>query len=260
MIYITPSQATTQLVSLFDPHAPAGLRCFSVLAGPDTGTILTGDPNRPTWAAVWEAGDGTLYFGGAPDESIVGQVVATLRHDGDVLVGFWDGDPLANLLPPDPDYIGSVIEFLDRPADGAGLEAFRGRLPEGHTIRYGDRALLERCLWYDDTVRRHGSAEAFLEKGRVVCLMHDDDILCEAYAGPLVMGVRELGVITHEQYRGRGLATITCAHLIYVCEQSGERTYWNCAAMNVASAAVARKLGYQTEKEYQLRAWFKSGA
>ena len=50
---------------------------------------------------------------------------------------------------------------------------------------------------------------------------------------------------------------VTCAHLIRDCEARGYQTYWNCARQNLASAAVARKLGYRTEKEYRLLAWFK---
>jgi len=60
MIHITPSQVTPQLTALFDPHAPARLRCFSVLAGQDAGKIMTDDPGRPSRGIVWEAGDGTF--------------------------------------------------------------------------------------------------------------------------------------------------------------------------------------------------------
>jgi RimJ/RimL family protein N-acetyltransferase len=36
----------------------------------------------------------------------------------------------------------------------------------------------------------------------------------------------------------------------------GQQTWWNCAKQNVASAALARKLGYRTEREYRVLAWF----
>jgi RimJ/RimL family protein N-acetyltransferase len=44
---------------------------------------------------------------------------------------------------------------------------------------------------------------------------------------------------------------------IRACEGLGYRTYWICARQNRASAAVARKLGFRTEREYRLWAWFK---
>jgi RimJ/RimL family protein N-acetyltransferase len=58
----------------------------------------------------------------------------------------------------------------------------------------------------------------------------------------------------------KGYATITCAHLIQEMEQQGYLTYWNCAKDNQASIALARKLGYQTEKVYRLLAWFRKDA
>jgi RimJ/RimL family protein N-acetyltransferase len=73
------------------------------------------------------------------------------------------------------------------------------------------------------------------------------------------MDIVEMGVTTRAQYQRRGYATLTCAHLIRACEERGYRTYWNCAKQNLASAAVARKLGYRREKVYRLLAWFKSG-
>ncbi|MFL5804101.1 MAG: GNAT family N-acetyltransferase [Roseiflexaceae bacterium] len=61
----------------------------------------------------------------------------------------------------------------------------------------------------------------------------------------------------HEAYRGHGYATITCARLIQACEEQGYETWWDCAKQNVASTALARKLGYQNEREYRVLAWRK---
>jgi RimJ/RimL family protein N-acetyltransferase len=88
-------------------------------------------------------------------------------------------------------------------------------------------------------------------------LMREDEILCEALAGAEIMGIREIGVDTPELYRKRGYATLTCARLIQFCEQQGLQTYWNCNKYNHGSVALARKLGYQTEKEYRLLIWEK---
>jgi GNAT superfamily N-acetyltransferase len=259
MVYIKPGQVRPQFTSLFDPNTPAILRCFAVLAGFDTGKMMSDDPNNPRWGAVWEPGEGGLYLGGALDAATVSHLIATLRQEGEVLVGYRDNDPITKLLPSNPDYVGTAFEFFDRPGDGSGLEAIMRQLPKDLEIRPIDHELFKRTLWYEDTIRRHGDAETFLAKSRAICLMREDTILCEASTGALVKGVRELGVITHEAHRRRGYATMTCAHLIHLCEQAGEVTYWNCSAKNVASAAVARKLGYQTEKTFQF-VWFESKA
>ncbi len=50
---------------------------------------------------------------------------------------------------------------------------------------------------------------------------------------------------------------MTTARLIHEVEALGGQTYWNCAKQNVASAAIARKLGYRVEKEYRCMVWNK---
>ena len=240
----------------FQSQLPANLRCQAVLLGLSPGKILTDNPERPTWAAVWEAGDGILYLGGKLDSQLLERLIVELRRDGEVLVGFWNpDDPLINLLPTNYDWSGSSYDFLDRPLDGSGLEAYQRPLPAGYAIREIDQNLLEGCLWYEDTLRRFGGSEAFFERGKGFCLLHQGEIISEAYAGSAVMGVRELGAITKPEQRGRGYATLVCAQLVHACELAGERTYWNCATTNLASVAVAHKLGYRTIKQFHWLAW-----
>jgi hypothetical protein len=258
MMQINPSQVRPKLKSLFSPAMPASLRCFAVLDGDITGNILTDDPDNPAWGVVRERAHGTVYLGGTIEAAVLTRIVARLRREGDVLIGAWLDDPWPEGLPPNPDYVGHVLEFTDRPNDGMGLEVFLKQIPEGCELCPMDRGLFEQSVWRDDTIRAFGSADRFLEKGVGVCLMRGDEILCQASAGPVAMGLRDMGAITPAPYRGRGYATMTCAHLIQTIEANGYQTYWNCAKQNLASAAVARKLGYRTKKEYKLMAWFKS--
>jgi RimJ/RimL family protein N-acetyltransferase len=109
-------------------------------------------------------------------------------------------------------------------------------------------------------IHMFGSVQQALEWGYGLCLMHGDELLCEAFAGPAANGIIEIGVETHPHHMRKGYATITCAHLIHEMELQGYITYWNCARDNLPSAALAHKLGYQTEKEYRLLAWFKKDA
>jgi len=160
------------------------------------------------------------------------------------------------LLPPAPDYDGFTLNFTNRP-DGAGLEEYLRELPDGCIIRALDRELFERSTSRDFYCTMYGSAERVLEKVQARFLMHADEICCESYAYFAALGIIEIATSTSEPYRGRGYATMTCAHLIQACEAQGYQTYWNCAKQNLASAAVARKLGFRTEKEYRLLAWLK---
>ena len=67
------------------------------------------------------------------------------------------------------------------------------------------------------------------------------------------------GIFTQPAHRGYGYATIAVAHLIREIEATGYNTYWNCSKRNLASAAVARKLGYRVQKEYRCMVWNKIG-
>jgi len=256
MIEVAPDQVTPQLRALFDSRMPAGFRCFAVIAGDAAGRILTDDPVRPTWGAVQEGAFGTVYPGGTLAAPTWHRLIAKLYQDCDVLVGLWPDDERIQLLPSSPDYDGFTLDFTDRPI-GAGLDGDLPQLPDGCNMRNLDRELFERSEDRDFYSTLYGSAGQALKKVHARFLMRGDEICCESYAYFAALGMIEIATSTREPYRGRGYATITCAHLIQACEAHGYQTYWNCAKQNLASAAVAHKLGYRTEKDYRLLAWLK---
>ena len=256
MIEVSPGQITPQLRALFDPGMPAGFRCFAVLAGDAAGRILADDLACPTWGMVQEGAFGTLYPGGVLAPATWCQLIATLRQDGDVLVGLWPDDQRIAQLPSPPDYDGFTLDFTERSADMT-LDLYLSQLPDGCSLHTLDRELFERSEDRDFYAALYGSADRALEILHARFLMRGDEICCEAYAYFAALGTIEIATSTRQAYRGRGYATITCTHLIQDCEARGYQTYWNCARQNLASAAVARKLGYRTEKEYRLLAWFK---
>ena len=259
MIELTSQQATVQLQALFDRGEPQPQRCFAVLAGHAAGRIFADDRDLPTWGMVWEAGDGALYLGGTVTALLLGQAVGTLRRDGDVLLGLWPDDPRWALAPPNPAYTGFTIDFDDCPS-GEGLDRYLQLLPADCRVVRVDERLLARARWYAGLIRQFGSVAGFFDQALGFFLMRNEEILCEVFAGPAAHGLIELSVETPEPHRRQGYATITCAHAIQSCEQLGYRTHWNCAKQNDASAALARKLGFRTEREYRLWAWFKAGS
>lgn len=253
---ITPAQVSLELASLLDLSMPTGIRALAVLAGGNTGRIFTDDPGRPQWAMIREADDGTLYRGGRIDRRILFDAVALLRQEGVVALGFRDGNTDTELFPPDPQAGAECLEF-DRPIGSSDLSPYLVEPPAGYSIRKMDRVLLEHSPKNEEILNRYGSLDNFLEKGCAVCILHGEDIVCEAYADMNILGMREIGVRTQEAHRRQGLATLTCAHLINLCEQAGSCTYWDCARLNAGSVSLARKLGFHNEKAYKLLAWFK---
>lgn len=256
LVSIQPDSASPAVRALFDADMPAGARCFATLDGIHKGTILTDDPDNPTWAVVKDAAYGTVYFGGALKASAIYDLIMEFRPESDVLIGVWRDDPLLKKLPPSPDYDGWTVDFTDRPA-GDGLDHLLTRTPDDCEIRVIDRELFERCSWRQHYITQFGSAGAFLNKGLGFCLMKDGEIVSEVYSASCGGRIMEMGVTTQEAHRRRGYATYLCAYTIRECEQRGYTTYWNSARQNGASIALARKLGYQSEREYRLLAWFR---
>jgi GNAT superfamily N-acetyltransferase len=256
MLELTPAQTSPALRALCPTNGPTYRRCHAVLAGTASGRILTDAADAPSWVAVQECSDdGTLFVGGAVDKELMAELVALLRRERSVVVGVLPDDPLLALLPPAPDYDGGAIDFEER-APEVDLGAM-AQPPDGLRLARIDEQFLPRCAWGPWMV---ASMTAALDNGLGYCLLDDEQVVAEAFAGPRVAGVLEMGTITHEDYRGRGLGTVVCAQTILECERHGFRTWWNTATTNIASARLARKLGYRVERPYRVLAWFTSPA
>ena len=257
MITISPHQVSPKLRTLFASAMPARLRCFAVLDDfIRGGSIFTDDPTDPQWGIVREPADGTIYIGGTPSIEIVHEVIAEILKTGDVLLGLWDGDPWLEKLPPNPDYVGRVLEWDDR-APEHRLDALIARLPIDLRIEPFDADLFARTEWYADTLAAYESVERFLSLGGGFCLMRGNEILGEASYGRASSTLAEMGILIYPPYRQHGYATAISASTVRACEARGLSTYWNTAQQNIASAAIARKLGYRSEREYALLGWFK---
>ena len=241
-------QVSPSLRALFDVGQPLANRCFAVLDGSICGQIWTDDLVQPTWGAVKEAND-TLFLGGRPDAGLMQELVEELRQGWGVALALWPDHPYNQLLPPAPDFDGWELEFTDRPLGTNPTPNIS--LSEGCELRPIDATWFERCRYRDIYAAYFGSSARTLERGFGFCLVKGEELLSEAFAADGALGMIEIGTITGEPYRRRGYATVCCAELIRECEARGYRTYWNCAKDNLGSARLARKMGYQTEKEFR---------
>ncbi len=249
---LEPDQVTPELIAIFNPGDPGFLRCQAVLEAQALGWVYTDHPETPTWVVAQDASYGTIYLAGEIGADLLHLLIDQRLSETDVLVGLWQDDPRWGLLPENPQYTGYTLEFTDR-EPSQSLPA----IPEGCELRRLDHSLSKQILGRSWLIHTYGSVQRALEWGYGLCLVSGDQVLCEAFAGPEANGVIELGVETNPHHMQKGYATLTCSHLIHEMEQQGYQTYWNCATSNLASTALARRLGYTTEKEYKLLAWFK---
>ncbi|MEM7125528.1 MAG: GNAT family N-acetyltransferase [Chloroflexota bacterium] len=255
MISISSEQVTPQLYNLFNTNDPAATRCFNVLAGMMRGgKIFTDDPANPTWGVVQESYDGTVFLGGVIDQETAHQIFTTLRRQGDIIVLLPDDDTRLDLLPSEPHYDGRILEFYDRPV-GQELDHILNQIPERLKLCRMDRDLVMRTQWGPDDVEWWGGLDGWEQNQLGFVLMEGDKIVSEASVGPSTTGVREPGVITHEDHWRNGYGTLVSARLVQEIESLGDTTFWNCTKQNVGSAAIARNLGYTFEKEFRNMHW-----
>ena len=189
-----------------------------------------------------------LYWGNPCVQSLA-QAIVELRKDNEVYL--WQGNKQSQIFPT-PNAKWPRLEFYNLETSDDKFETLLRKIPSECEVRRMNRQIIEECLWRDMHAAAYGSIEDFLAKGLGFCLMKGDEILCEAYATFWGGGKVEIGAITREPYQGLGYASVTCAHLIQACEGRGYQTYWSCEKDNIASASVARKLGYKYENEYQM--------
>ena len=233
--------------SLFDPDIPNHPMLFSALEG-RTPAICISDRHEGPKSSVLRTSYSIAFATTDCDLQFLGSALRSLRQGRRVQLVWQEKHVPADLLP---DTIVAGLAFSRRAQDGAGLSSLVNSLPRDCRVTPMTPELLEHCLWRDQAHAAYGGDICrFLQHGFGLCMISKESVICEAYA--LFWGTDsiEIGVITHEAFRGRNLAAIACAHLIQHCEAQGYSAYWTCERTNGASQSVARKLGFRLEAEY----------
>jgi GNAT superfamily N-acetyltransferase len=237
---------------LYAGDRPIPIRLWAILDGIIQGRILVDEPAKPTWALVQELAEGTTYIGGAATPQSLADACARLRQYQEIVICLWPGDPLGASLPVAPDYEGMAIDFTDR-SPAVDLSQLVD-LPPGYHLRKIDAEIVPALEGFGYYVAMFGSVERALQDTIGYCVMHGTAVVSEAVAGPLSRGVAELGVGTGAAYRRQGFATAAAARTIQECEAMGYQAFWNASQQNAASIALARRLGFQTERSFKVLA------
>ncbi len=246
-------QTIAGLTKLVPPCPRSVVRCFakefpnrgmleSVVAGRNPGWVWVDDPTAPR-AVILASGYGWCY---ASDAVTAEQCAAVIEVDRRL-------QTMNFLVPP-----GSPWESLFPQADAVveRLEFSKHRktwntqppLPAGVVVQPMTLPLLEQCLWRSEAIADCGSLERFLQIGFGNCAVYQGKPLCESYGSIVGDETIEIGIITHPDWRGRGLAHATCASVVDGIYARGYRPWWSCDRDNHGSRATARKLGFTGER------------
>jgi RimJ/RimL family protein N-acetyltransferase len=242
------------LERLIRPDSPCRPRALAVLDGVLAGRAWTDDAHDARAVVVIEDADGTIFTGGALTVEAVREALAGVETaSGDLILGFADEtDAARDLVPVEPYWSGRAIDFTDREPPDDEATALAAPLPDGARVVALDASNLPMTEWYADTLHAFGSVERWAELGLGFAIMVGDEMAGEALAGPRCRGLLEMGVVTRERFRRRGFGTVVSRLTARVCEGRGDRVWWNANAGNAPSLAIARRIGFRTERAYDL--------
>lgn len=251
-MYPVVPEHVVRLKPFFSARPPANapmLQAF--LEGRAPGQAFVNDARVPT-ACVVAMHHRFVFFGGEVSAHFYETALRELRRRQSIHV-IVTARPPRYARRPVPDEEQHRVEFYRRhDPDRSRVRAIQRASASLGEVRRIDAALFARCSWRDEIVSLLGSPREFLMHGIGYAILMDGRVAAEAYGCLWTRDRVELAAVTQPEYRGRGLATAVCAHLIDTCEAVGFETYWSCDAGNDASLHLATKLGYDDPRDYRL--------
>ena len=100
-----------------------------------------------------------------------------------------------------------------------------------------------------DCCSNYSSLEEFLKNGIGYVIINDGEIISGASSYSYCKGSIDITIGTKKEYRQLGLALACASKLILDCLDKNIYPHWDAA--NLESVALAEKLGYHFEKEYE---------
>ncbi len=147
-------------------------------------------------------------------------------------------------------YVLKSAEFVD----------WQKSIPEGYTIVPIDERLVKRNDMINYSLLPSwmqsiwDTAEKYLQRGFGFSVIHDDKEIASVVFCNYIDEKRtkcELGVVTFEKHRKKGLAKILTAATIDYCLDKNIYTIdWHCRKDNIASIRIANSLGFVLKRKY----------
>jgi GNAT superfamily N-acetyltransferase len=243
------------------PHLP--LLADAVIAQNSPARVWVDDPDRPRTAFLWDKGH-HYYLAGDAENAAFNAGVTTFVH-GQRTQGFsffeidygspgWEEKIPALFYEISPVKRDRLLYVLRQPT-AAGRNA---PIPPGFTVQRIDAALLSdsRLTNREAVAGEIGSCwnaiESFLERGFGYVMVAEQELVCWCNAEYVSEGKCDIGIETVRQYQGRGLATCAASAFVEHALARQVTPHWDAWKDNLASLAVARKLGFEELAEYSV--------
>jgi RimJ/RimL family protein N-acetyltransferase len=201
-----------------------------------------GKPGRD-WAAVVQHSsfpDEPFGFGEEPRSLMT--ILSTIGAWTAVCLPLSVGERFARLLESETGRACSLTEEIY-----STLERLRP-VPVPASVRLLTERDLNLMMASDDLGMgdwRFGSAQALLQEGVVAGAVVGDQLAAVAFTAGIGDRYADVGVVTHQDWRGRGLATACAASVCSELLQRGLVPVWGTPVENHTSRRVAEKLGFE---------------
>ncbi len=226
----------------------------SVIAGIGRGRVFVNRAAQPTAAFVYNNGACTLA-GSANDHAFAEQVCRWLvkYEDQDYFILFAHPEAWEDVLD---DLLGTKVrkrrrlDFDFNPTKFALLGGWR-TVPAGYELKRMDEVLMQQVREVANPYSRSywRSAADFERHGLGFCITQGDAIVSMCYTAFAWQDHHDIDILTLDGHQRRGLgAAVGCAFIDH-CLRHGLSPNWDCWTRNLASVALAQKLGFEARIE-----------
>ncbi|MBP2242970.1 hypothetical protein J2Z40_003552 [Cytobacillus eiseniae] len=113
---------------------------------------------------------------------------------------------------------------------------------------------IKKSLEFNQTYYKEywGSISNFMEKGFGFCMLHHGKIISECTSIFSSKQFAEIDIVTHEAYRGQGLALTLAKIYIDHCLKNRLVPRWDCDVSNASSIKLAKIVGFIDPVEYSV--------
>lgn len=241
---------------------------YSVIEGNEPGTIFVDRHQEPTAALVCSHG-GHYYLAGDPADT---QFSNSLEHLLFEEMGGMDSfhlffypsdweDKLKMILPARATQ--RTMRFYDFNPTRFSHTNWKEKIPRGFCLKSIGEIVRQKLAIQVNPSISH--TQSWIDNNPIskelgFCLLQEDEVVsicCSLIAGN---GLRDISVATADEFRERGFATLVTAAFIEKCAAKGLIPVWHCSPENLASNALARKLGFEEKGDFQaFHCWVKPG-
>ena len=130
---------------------------------------------------------------------------------------------------------------------------WKSKIPEDYRLLQVDSTLDVDSLEFPEDIREwvEHSLDDQVKRGFGKCLVHGDKVVVWINSDCASGEECEIGIITTEDYRLKGLGALTAAAAVEHCLTSGYSSVgWHCEDHNHGSIGVAQKVGFVKERDY----------